>query len=220
MRKLSLRTFIYNPKIVLEYKDFRKIRDNTLLAPQDLFQMKKIIEKVNIDKIEGSIVEAGCWKGGCGAYMAMKDKRRKVFLVDSFEGMPEPDELDVKMYGKKNLKKGDLVANFENVKKMIMDNNLSNVSVHKGFFNEILPKIKNQIGKIAILRMDGDFYKSTIDTLENLYDQVEHGGVVVLDDWHDFEGFRKAVFDFFSKRGEYPNIKDQFPPGKPHFVKK
>ncbi|MCA9353786.1 class I SAM-dependent methyltransferase [Candidatus Nomurabacteria bacterium] len=197
----------------------RKVAENTMLTPSGLFQMEKFIEDINKKSIPGAIVEAGCWKGGTGAYMAMIDKNRKVFLFDSFEGMPEPDTVDHKSGGKKGLKGGDLAVDENIVLTLKEKYNLKNIQVVKGYFENTLPVWKEKIGPIAILRMDGDFYSSTTDILENLYDQVSPGGYVVIDDWHDFNGCRKAIYDFFSKREEVPDIRD-FPAfGKPYFKK-
>lgn len=219
MRKITLKTLLAHPSIIFDIYSMLRVKRNTMLSPEDLFQMKTILEDVNKNKIEGSVVEAGCWRGGCGSYMAMKDSKRKVFLLDSFEGMPDPGSLDYKSGGKKGLNKGDLTVSEDVVLDLLKKLKLSNVTTIKGFFDKTIPLNKDNIGKISVLRLDGDFYSSTKDVLEGLYDQVSVGGYVVIDDWHDFEGCRQAVFEFFHKRGYYPNIKDFCPFGKPYFKK-
>lgn len=219
MRRLTKKTLVKYPEIIFEIPSMMKVSKNTMLSPDGLFQVKKFIDDLNKRKVEGSIVEAGCWKGGCSAYMAMKDRKREVFALDSFEGMPEPQALDHKTGGKKGLKEGDLACDISVVESLKDKLNLKNLNIIKGFFNESIPKNKEKMGKIALLRLDGDFYRSTMDVLEGLYDQVVPGGYIIFDDWHDFVGCRQAFVDFFYKRGEYPDLKDFYPFGKPYFKK-
>jgi len=80
------------------------------------------------------------------------------------------------------------------------------VHFHKGWFKETIPQQKEKIGKIALLRLDGDWYESTQICLEQLYDNVVSGGFVVLDDYGYWDGCRKAVDEFFAQRNIHPQL--------------
>lgn len=81
-----------------------------------------------------------------------------------------------------------------------------NIVISKGWFQDTLPKDKEKIGKIALLRLDGDWYESTKCCLENLYDNVIIGGYIVLDDYGYWEGAKKALDEFFIKRKISPEL--------------
>jgi len=92
------------------------------------------------------------------------------------------------------------------------------IHYHKGWFQETIPVDKNKIDSIAILRLDGDWYDSIKICLENLYDKVERGGLIVIDDYGYYEGCTKAVDEFLEQR----NIKTFLSysrPGCRYFVK-
>jgi O-methyltransferase len=74
------------------------------------------------------------------------------------------------------------------------------VSIVKGWFQNTLPRYKRQIGSIAILRIDGDWYESTKVCLEQLYDNVVKGGYVIIDDYGYYPGCKKAVDEFVTGR--------------------
>jgi hypothetical protein len=59
-----------------------------------------------------------------------------------------------------------------------------NVVFVQGFFNNSMPHLRKQVGKVSLLRLDGDIYESTVDVLYHLYDKVEIGGYVIIDDWN------------------------------------
>ena len=77
----------------------------------------------------------------------------------------------------------------------------------KGWFKDTVPSNKKEIGKIAVLRLDGDLYDSTKVLLDELYDQLADNGYVVIDDYA-FEGVRRALYDFFHERGIAPFLEE------------
>jgi hypothetical protein len=81
-----------------------------------------------------------------------------------------------------------------------------NIVISKGWFQDTLPKDREKIGKIAILRLDGDWYESTKCCLENLYDNVIIGGYIILDDYGHWEGAKKALDEFFIERKIRPEL--------------
>jgi len=173
-------------------------------------------------KLGGAFVECGTWRGGCGAIMSETTNRfgsnRTTWFFDSFEGMPEPTDKDVAdtKTGKKKAKEhvlteeGYAKASISDVEEVVFKklklSKEKNIII-KGWFKNTLPEYKEKIGKIAILRLDGDWYESTMTTLEELYDKVVDGGYVIIDDYGGWEGCRKAVHEYLDNKGVVPNFK-------------
>ena len=153
---------------------------------------------------DGSFVECGVARGGCTALMAFASRgRRRVWGFDSFEGMPELTEEDE---GQGKGAVGTVAAGPDGLfeaERTLRRFHLADVSVKfvKGWFEDTLPVYASQLGPIAVLRLDSDWYKSTRYCLETLYDLVAPGGMVIIDDYHAFIGCRKAVDEFRLKRG-------------------
>lgn len=172
---------------------------------------------VQKNKVPGCFVETGIWQGGCVIAMAYAAIRfaivsgqkgngplcRKTWGFDSFEGLPAITEED----GDPGYKEGALAISIENVDSALYWTfrlRRDNVFLVKGWFDTTLPRCKDDMGPIAVLRLDGDWYKSTMDALVNLYDQVSVGGWVIIDDYCAWPGCRKAANDFFKSRGWLP----------------
>jgi O-methyltransferase len=158
-------------------------------------------------KVPGDMAEAGVWRGGAGIMMravlqAFGDARRRVFLLDSFEGCPRPDEehypadrsdphwthpeLAVSMEAVR--------ANFERYG--LMDGQVKFIA---GWFRDTLPTVP--IKRLALLHLDGDMYESTMEALNSLYPKVSPGGYVIIDDFGAVAGCRQAVTDFRKANG-------------------
>lgn len=178
-------------------------------ALENAFDIIRFIEK---KKIEGSIVECGVAEGGTSAMMAMTSKLystrvRDKWLFDSFEGLPDPTEEDY-IAGKtgnfiRPLPKGACLGTIEQVSKLMFDKlkfSRDEVYLIKGWFQKTIPIEKSKIGKIAVLRLDGDWYESTLIPLTNLFDQVVLGGYVIVDDYLTCHGSKKAVDEFLEHR--------------------
>ena len=74
------------------------------------------------------------------------------------------------------------------------------VHIIKGLFEDTITKYKMNIGKIALLHLDGDWYESTKVSLENLFDNIVPGGYIVIDDYGHWRGCKKAVDEFLKQR--------------------
>ena len=145
-----------------------------------------------------SFVECGVANGGCVAIMKYFSINNKIYGFDSFEKMPnltKEDENDGKYAVGMICCDNGIQSVYDTFK---LCNNLSteNINIIKGYFEDTLEKEKENIGKIAILRLDNDWYKSTKYCLETLYDSVIDGGVILIDDYGTFKGCRKAVDEF------------------------
>ncbi|MDP3726503.1 MAG: TylF/MycF/NovP-related O-methyltransferase [bacterium] len=189
----------------------------TLLGYSALENAYDLAEDVEKKGLSGSFVECGTWKGGAAATMAAVAHRygnqRKTWYFDSFEGMPEPTQEDKKGEGKRGGTEdltGDMLkASISDVEEVIFEKlklPRENNIIVKGWFQDTLPEKKREIGPIAILRLDGDWYESTKVCLEELYDQVVSGGYVIVDDYGAWAGCKKAVHEFFDKRGINPKL--------------
>lgn len=167
--------------------------------------IESCLDIIRAENIPGDLVETGVCRGGAVIFMegylktyGMTD--RKVFAADSFEGLPLGKNEDEGIDFSKN-KYPVLAISLERVKETFARYGLleENVVFLKGWFKDSLPVAP--VEKLALLRMDGDLYESTMDALTNLYDKVVPGGVVIIDDYLTFEVCKKAVDEFREDRG-------------------
>lgn len=217
IKNFSLKDLLEPQKILL----FQRVYPYTMVGYKRLSNTYELAKLVEQDQIKGAFVECGTWKGGCAAIMAYVAKKaksqRKIWLFDFFEGLPEPTDKDgqrAREYAS-NRASGKLltinkcVGPLEDVKKIffeILKINPENVVISKGWFQNTLPKMKEKIGPIAILRLDGDWYESTKYCLDNLYDIGIPGGYIIIDDYGHREGAKKALDEFLAERKIKPDI--------------
>lgn len=204
---IDWRFFIVKPRALLFLPLAWQIRAYTMAPFSSVYQMQDHLRELACSGIQGAVVEAGCWKGGLGASMARSG--RETWLFDSFEGMPEFTEKDIDIVRTRSLPlhtKTGLHAVPITYPQEIAARLGVKTHVVKGWFKDTLPEYAARIGPIALLRLDGDTYDSTMQTLDSLYDQVAMGGVVVIDDFYSFTECRQAVYDFFAKRQVAPKL--------------
>jgi O-methyltransferase len=167
------------------------------------------IEDVLANHVPGDFIETGVWRGGMVIFMAALLKLagvtdRKIWVADSFEGLPVPvSSTD----GDDFSKIGQLKVSLEQVKANFAQFNLLSDQIQflKGWFCDTLPHAP--IDRLAILRLDGDLYSSTMDALRNLYHRVSPGGYVIVDDYHGWPSCKEAVTDFLKEQHLDPEIK-------------
>lgn len=190
-----------------------KVRPFTMISAESLLDLAHQVHAVLAYDIPGDFVECGVWRGGASFLMAdllrqagVRD--RKVWLFDSFEGLPAPEEIDgpAAMAYAKNADGPQYFDNcrvsLEEVQRSATELGLAPYTEFvKGWFDQTLPANRDRIGPIAILRIDADWYSSVQCCLENLYDKVVDGGFVILDDYYDFDGCAVAVHQFLGERG-------------------
>ncbi|MEI2471868.1 TylF/MycF family methyltransferase [Peribacillus frigoritolerans] len=164
--------------------------------------LQQCMTSVLEENIEGDFIETGVWRGGACIFMrgflkvhGVKD--RKVWVADSFEGLPVPN---IEQYPQD---KGDphhtfdfLRVSLEEVRGNFQKYDLLDEQVHflKGWFKDTLPTAP--IEKIAVARLDGDMYSSTMESLRNLYPKVSIGGYIIIDDYGALPNCAAAVTDF------------------------
>ncbi len=158
------------------------------------------------ENIPGDFIECGVWRGGGTIFMAgflsvNEWKDRKVFVADSFEGLPKPSLEQDKNLDLSGEVFPELAISLETVQANFKSYGLLNDQVIflKGWFKDTLNDAR--IRRLALLRLDGDLYESTMDTLRQLYDKVATGGLIIVDDF-GIKNCREAVKDFFKQRGE------------------
>jgi len=179
----------------------------TMAGTRRLDNIQNCIQTISDDNIEGDFVETGVWRGGSSIWAkavleSLGDKTRNIWCCDSFEGMPKPKEADLAIDAKTDFSEIDyLSVDVERVRDNFRRFDLLDDRVRflKGWFCDTLPTAP--IEKIAILRMDGDLYESTMDSLNNLYAKVSKGGFIIVDDYNSWSGCHKAVDEFRSKHG-------------------
>ncbi len=171
--------------------------------------LQNCIRDVLERSVPGDLIETGVWRGGATIFMraaleAYGDKDRTVWVADSFEGLPEPDAekypLEAKAFHgvmhSKVLK--HFAADEEDVRRNFAAFGLLDGRVRflKGWFKDTLATAP--IERLAILRLDGDHYESTMDALTALYDKVSPGGYVIVDDYSEdsWTYCRRAVEEF------------------------
>jgi O-methyltransferase len=179
----------------------------TMIGMQRLTHLQRCVETVLTEDIPGDLIECGVWRGGACILMravlaAYGDEERCVWLADSFEGVPPPDPEN---YSADKVLRLDLAADVLAISESAVKSNfkrygLLDKRVHflPGWFKDTLPGAP--IDRIAVLRLDGDLYESTIQALDALYPKLSAGGFCIIDDYHPLDACRHAVTDY-RKRG-------------------
>ena len=195
------------------YDHYIRGRAVTLLPLGRLDNLRNCVAEVLQQGVPGDLIETGVWRGGATIFMrallkAYGDEIRVVWAADSFEGLPEPDaERFPKEHAsfhhpimQRHSKK--LAVTLEDVQANFAAYNMLDERVRfiKGWFKDSLPGAP--IDKLALMRLDGDFYESTMDALTHLYDKLSVGGVVIIDDYGEDEWTycRDAVDQFREQR--------------------
>ena len=174
----------------------------SLLSKQRLFNV--FFQCLKFKGSGYSFIECGVAKGGALSLMKYVSLNEPVFGFDSFEGMPDITKEDLGNYNKTSPltdygKVGDnLSGGIETVYSTFKTLGVSVDNVHlvKGFYENTLSLNKNKCGKIAVLRVDCDWYASVKICLEEFYDQVIDGGVIIIDDYGHFIGAKLATDEF------------------------
>lgn len=175
---------------------------DTMIGIKRLDNIQLCVETVIKEGIPGDLIETGVWRGGACIFMrailaAYSVTDRRVFVADSFEGLPKPDtdrfseDQGDEMYTMKyfSISQDEVENNFR--KYGLLDDQ---VVFLKGWFKDTLPNAP--MDKLAVLRLDGDMYSSTMDALMNLYPKLTKGGFCIIDDYGAIDKCRQAVDDY------------------------
>jgi O-methyltransferase len=186
----------------------------TMVSRERLYAHFQAINYVVSSGIEGDIVECGVWRGGTSmlgalTLLGLKETSRKLWLYDTFAGMTEPAEVDVSPWSAssaRRLWKANRASDHNNWCFAPLD------EVKRNFFSTGYPKekavfVKGDVvetltltapEKIAVLRLDTDWYESTKVEMEVLFPKLTNGGVILIDDYGAWKGCKKAIDEYLS----------------------
>lgn len=222
----------------------------TLIGPKRLDNIEQCIKHITSNRIEGDIVEAGCWRGGALIYLKacldvyqdnnpiqrriwgadlfpeanqLVTSRTKVMILKSLLKIRKLLPLKLRQQLASRIMEAFPTEHYENStldKIFAFANSVTHVekkclisTTHQdlleafkryelyddtiklmpGWFNKTLPIMSKEINKIALLRLDADFYQSTFDALTHLYPKLSENGICIIDDYGGFVECRKAV---------------------------
>lgn len=178
----------FNPKLRELGKDWPATAE-TMIGLRALDNIQECIEDILSNNIPGDFIETGVWRGGATIFMRAVLKTynitdRIVWAADSFKGLPKPSNNTYKediadhlhTFDQLKIPLSEVKKNFS--KYGLLDNQ---VKFLVGWFKDTLPKAP--IKRLALLRLDGDMYESTVDSLHALYPKLSVGGYVIIDDY-------------------------------------
>jgi O-methyltransferase len=192
---------------------FWPARAHSMIGMRRLDNLQVCVESVLRQGVQGDLIETGVWRGGACIFMravlaAHQDETRNVWVADSFEGLPPPSpEMYVADANDRHHEIDLLAVSLEEVQSNFRRYNLldSRVRFLKGWFKDTLPTAP--ISQLAVIRLDGDMYESTIQALDALYSKLSIGGFVIIDDYF-LKPCAQAVQDFRRTNGVNDTILD------------
>jgi len=185
-------------------------QSHTMVGLERLNNIERLLGWV-LDNVEGDLCETGVWRGGCCIFMQAILKERSngdtpsrlIFACDSYEGLPPPDLFRYPQdAGDQHSTFEQLKVSSDEVEANFRRYNLwdENVWLVKGFFHDTLPAMIERFNpRLALLRLDGDMYGSTMDALVNLYPRLNEYGYVIVDDYGILPQCRQAVDDYLKQ---------------------
>jgi len=193
---------------------YEKCKKQTMTSKERMYALYKAVKYIIESKIPGDFVECGVWKGGSAMIIAytlleLNETDRKIYLYDTFKGMPKPTKEEIRVSKKAN----DAISIWQKAKTKNYNmwcfsplseakNNVFSTGYPINKFVFIQGKVEKTIpekmpSKVALLRLDTDFYESTIHELNYLFPIVTHNGVLIIDDYGHWSGSKKAVDEYF-----------------------
>jgi hypothetical protein len=194
----------------------------TMTGPARLFALVEAVRYCERRGIQGAFAECGVWRGGSVMAMILTLQElglsdRDIYLYDTFEGMTKPTEADTSSVARAALpaweeaeRSGDKAwsglfdpneVSEERVRRTLLTTGYPEERLHfvRGPVEQTVPGTAPE--RLALLRLDTDWYESTRHELEHLYPRLAGGGVLILDDYGHWEGARKAVDEYFDGSG-------------------
>jgi O-methyltransferase len=178
----------------------------TMVGLKRLDNLEYCIAEVVREGVPGDLIETGVWRGGATIFMraaleAYGDPHRAVWVADSFQGLPKADPSRTTDVEDDLAKYKELAISLEEVKKNFERYGLLDDRVRflQGWFRDTLPSAP--IDRLAVLRLDGDMYDSTMVAFDTLYPKLSPGGYVIVDDYGAVRGCKQAVEDYRQRHG-------------------
>jgi O-methyltransferase len=205
--------------------EFQKLEDligpETMTSTERMYALWRAANYVSRNEVSGAFVECGVWRGGSSMLAAHTfrncgDLSRDLWLYDTFEGMPEPEFVDVERHSGKTaatiMKEQERIPG-ENVwciaDREIVERNMRSTGYPADRIHYVTGRVEDTLknegpDEISLLRLDTDFYKSTMVELEVLWPRLSPGGILIVDDYGWWEGARKAVDEYFGRMTRPP----------------
>lgn len=181
---------------------YQTVSNHTLLDPERIRSLWYLIKDVRSRGIEGDFVECGSYKGGSSAVLRLgMGSRRKLWIYDSFQGMPDTSEIDgveAKNYIGACSASTEDVLDILTITGAVKEEFVIVEGLFEDTFKTRLPE------KVALLHCDADWYESVTKVLKTFYPLMPEGGCVILDDFGFWEGCRYAFYDFCEMFHERP----------------
>jgi len=201
-----------NPELRADGRDWPPHAE-TMVGLRRLDNVQDCIVDVITRGVPGDLLEAGVWRGGTTIFMravlqALGDTDRRVWVADSFQGLPVPDPGQHPPDASLALDHPMLSVGLEEVRANFAKYGLldDQVCFLEGWFCDTLSTAP--VDQLAVIRLDGDLYESTMDALNALYPRLAVGGYVIIDDYHHIDVCRRAVADYRAKHGITDPIRD------------
>lgn len=191
------------PATSLYQRIYTKYREFTMIPEATYIRNLRLAERVR--DVEGCIVECGVWRGGMIAGIAeLLGPDRQYVLFDSFAGLPAAQAID----GPQAIAwQADIdspayydncSAPIESARTAMRMSGARYVAVVPGWFRDTLPEFAPP-APVALLRLDGDWYESTMLSLTCLYPHMAQQGLIVMDDYYTWDGCSRAVHEFLAR---------------------
>jgi O-methyltransferase len=172
----------------------------TMLSSRRARALHRLAARAAARGVPGALVDCGAWNGGSSLLLADGAPGRDVWAFDSFEGLPEPGPLD----GSESTGCGGACVGSEAKVRECFAHHGDSAHLHirAGWFEDTLAPAAAEIGDIAVLHCDGDWYESVRLTLDVFYPRVSPGGYVVIDDYGTWPGARRAADELRRAAGD------------------
>jgi hypothetical protein len=195
---------------------FEAVQDYTMTSPLRVQAVIEAVRYIIRNEIDGAFMECGVYMGGSMMAVAMtllklQVNNRELYLFDTFEGMPKPETVDVNFQGRPALdyfltqRIDDESSRWANAPLEVVREAMSltgypaaNIHFVKGLVEDTVPASAPE--SIALLRLDTDWYKSTKHELDHLFPRVSSAGAVIIDDYGELMGAKKAVDEYFEEQ--------------------
>ena len=193
-----------------------RVRTFTMTSIERMYALYKSVEYIHRMNLPGAIVECGVWRGGsmmliAHTLLALGCSDRDLYLFDTYQGLPRPDEIkDVDVWGNRAIdgwlphQTGEesshwANASLEDVRANLLSTGYPEERLHfvRGMVERTIPDLAPP--QIALLRLDTDWYASTRHEMEHLFPRLSRDGVLILDDYGHFEGARQAVDEYVAE---------------------
>lgn len=194
----------------------KAVKSYTMTSPERINALIDAVKYVVENKIDGAMVECGVWKGGSTMAIAIalkkyRDENRDLYLYDTFAGMSAPSDADISIDGDKAQVEFEKTKISQNSSNWCLSNldevkqNVFSTGYPQDKINFIEGKVEDTIPgkmpeKIALLRLDTDWYESTKHELTHLFPLLQQNAVLIIDDYGYWEGAKKAVDEYIAEK--------------------